>query len=96
MAGKRSSADAPYVWMKIMSATVFILMLIVWEHVEALHLQRQNKGMKKEEDQLIYENARMQSQINQWESPSHLDNIARKELGMQPLDPKHRIGVDYP
>lgn len=94
--GKRSSAHPPAYWMKMISAICFILMLIVWEHVQALQLQREVKGIQKEADQLIYQNARLQSQINQWESPSHLDHMARKELGMMPLDTKHRIGVNVP
>ena len=41
-------------------------------------------------------NGQLQSQINQWLSPSHLESMARKELGMVPLDAQHRIGVDLP
>jgi cell division protein FtsL len=96
MAIKRSSSAPLIRGSRVMGGIVLVLMLIVWEHVEALHLQRQIKGMAKEEDQLIFQNAHLQSQINQWISPSHLDSVARKSLGMIPLDSQHRIGVDLP
>jgi len=93
---RRPPARAVLFWTKLVGGMFVVLMLMVWEHVEAMHLERVLKGMQKEEDQLIFQNARMQSQINQWISPSHLDSVARKEFGMLPLDPRHRYGVQLP
>ncbi len=96
MRWNRTSTDAFYYWMKVLGVSLSILMFMVWQHVEARHLERALKGMRKEEDELIYQNAHMQSQINQWLSPSHLDSMARKDLGMAPPDAKHRVGVEFP
>src|SRR6185295_17947556 len=90
-----TSEEALY-WLKALGITLFLLMFMVWQRVEARHLERQVSAMRKEEDQLLYQNAHLQSQINQWLSPSHLESVARKELGMVPLDAQHRIGVQRP
>jgi cell division protein FtsL len=92
----RSSTENFYYGMKVMGVVLSFMMFMVWEHVEARHLERRLTAMRKEEDQLIYQNARLQSQINQWLSPSHLETLARKQLGMAPPDPGHRIGVELP
>ena len=96
MRWNRTSVKTLAYWMKVLGAVVSILMFVVWEHVEAQHLERQVGAMRKEEDQLTYQNARMQSQINQWLSPSHLERVARKDMGMVPLDPQHRVRVELP
>ena len=96
MRWKQTSLEAFSYWMKVLGGTLSILMFMVWEHVEARHLERQLTVMRKEENQLVYQNARLQSQINQWLSPSHLENMARKDLGMIPLDAQHLIGVELP
>lgn len=80
-------------WMKALTAMIVFLLLLVWEHVQASHMERQLKSMRKEADRLTYENARLQTQINQWVSPSHLDKVAKQELGMIPLDSEHVIGL---
>jgi len=96
MASKRSSRENLTQWLKILGSALVVLMFMVWQHVQARHLDKQLKGMRKEEDELIFQNARLQSQINQWISPSHLETMARKDLGMIPLDAQHRVKVDLP
>jgi cell division protein FtsL len=73
-----------------------VFLFMVWEHVEAERCERQLKGMSQEADRLTYENGRMQAQVHQWISPSHLETLARKELKMAPVDAAHVIGMDQP
>jgi cell division protein FtsL len=96
MRWQRSATESLRSWLKILGGTLVVLLFMVWQHVEARHLERSLKGMRKEEDELIYQNAHMQSQINQCISPSHLETVARKDLGMIPLDAAHRVGVELP
>jgi cell division protein FtsL len=96
MRWNRTSSDAFFYWMKVLVASLGLLMFIVWQHVQGRHLERQLNTMRKEEDQLVYQNARLQSQLNQWLSPSHLETMARKELSMAAPDAKHRVGVEFP
>lgn len=94
MRWNRSSVETLSQGLKILGITLSILMFMVWQRVEARRLQRQVEALQKEEDKLVFINARMQSQINQWIAPSHLEFMARKELQMGPLDPKRRIGME--
>ena len=96
MSAASSSSLAVRFWAKVLSAVVVILLVMVWEHVEAMRLERQIRPMRKEVDRLTYENARLQMQINQWMSPSHLEVVAKKQLSMGPIDPKHIIGIERP
>lgn len=91
--GNPRSALTPQYWMKVLVSAFAVLLLMVWEHVAVLGMTRQLKNLHKEEDQLIYENARLQTQINQWVSPSHLAKMAH-DLKMVPLDSQHVIGVE--
>jgi cell division protein FtsL len=93
MRWNKSSTDALYYWGKALGVALAVLMFIVWEHVQARHLKRQLDVMHKEEDQLVFQNAKMQSQINQWISPSYLETMARKQLQMMPVDAERRIGL---
>ena len=90
----RSSSIAVRLWAKVMAGVLVVLLAMVWEHVEALHLGRQVEPMKQETDRLTYENASLQMQLNQWMSPSHLDSVAKKDLKMVPLDNAHVIGIE--
>jgi cell division protein FtsL len=83
-------------WLNLSLAVVAGLMIMVWEHVKAQKLERELRTLKKEADRLTYENGRMQMLINQWTSPSHLDAIARKDYGMDPVDPSKVIGMTKP
>jgi cell division protein FtsL len=96
MRWQKSASAALAYWFKIIGVTLTLLMFMVWQHVEARLLERQLSGMRKEQDQLLYQNARMENQINQWIAPGHLETLARKELNMVPLDAQHRIGVQLP
>ena len=49
--------------------------------------------MRLEADRLTYENGRLQMQIHQYEAPSNLEALAKKNFSMIPLDPSHRIGI---
>jgi cell division protein FtsL len=80
-------------WGKIVAALILVLMGMVWEHVEALNLEKELKDLHREAGQLSYDNGRLQMQIHQWISPSHLESIARKDYGMIPLDSSHVIGL---
>ena len=91
---RRSSTTPFRSWIKALTGALTVLLVVVWEHVEAARLEKQLRGMRKERDQLIYEDARLQAQINQWMSPSNLDKIARTQLHMTPVDPRRVIGVE--
>ena len=79
--------------LKIFAVVLCVLMVRVWESVQAQRLDRQLKALRTETDRLTYENGRMQLLIHQYESPSNLDALAKKEFAMKPLDPQHRIGL---
>lgn len=81
-------------WAKMIASAVAVLLITVWETVQAQHYQKELTSMKREADRLTYENARMQMQIHQWESPSHLDLVAREDLKMGPIDSKHIIAIE--
>src|SRR4051812_36500147 len=51
-------------WTKALGVALSFMMFMVWQHVQARHMERQLNALRKEEDQLIYQNARLQSQIN--------------------------------
>ncbi len=97
-AKKRAQADSDTLRFagKLTTAFFVIFMVMVWEHVQALRLDGRMQGLRREADRLTYENGRMSMQIHQWTSPSHLDAVARTQYGMEPLDPKHRIGLSNP
>ena len=80
-------------WIKICSAIMVVLMLRVWENVQSQRLERQLKTLRTEADRLTYENGRLQTQIHQYEAPSHLEALAKNEYAMAPLDPSHRVGI---
>jgi len=88
--------EAVAFWMKLGVAVFAVLILTVWEHVEAIRLEHQMVAMRKEADRLTYENGHMQNLIHQWTSPSHLDTVARQDYQMQPLDSTHVIGIHKP
>lgn len=80
-------------WAKIWGAVLCVLMVRVWENVQAHRLERQLKALHIEADRLTYENGRLQVQIHQYEAPSHLESLAKTEFSMIPLDPSHRVGL---
>lgn len=90
----RSAGPEFRFWVKLGAGIFAALLFMVWEHVEALRVDKNLKVMRREVDRLTYENGRMQMQIHQWESTSHLQDIARKDYGMVPVDPAHVIGVN--
>jgi cell division protein FtsL len=96
MKPRRSDPAVLRFWVKLIGAFFVVLMLTVWEHVQAVNLEKDLRGLRRETDRLTYENGRMSMQIHQWESPSHLDIVARKELGMIPIDAQHVIGLHQP
>lgn len=79
-------------WFKICGVVLAILMGRVWEHVQAQRLGRQVLALRLDADKLTYENGRLQVQIHQFISPSHLEVLA-KERSMAPLKPAQRIGI---
>lgn len=83
-------------WIKLGAVFFAVLFFIVWEHVEARLIEKQVKLMRREADRLTYENGRLQTQIHHWESPSNLDQMAKNQYGMGPIDPKNRIGMATP
>ena len=89
----RPDADTVRRWVKICTVVMVVLMLRVWENVQVQRLERQLKVMRTEADRLTYENGRLQMQIHQYESPSNLEAMAKKNFSMIPLDPSHRVGI---
>jgi cell division protein FtsL len=79
-------------WLKIFGAILAVLMLRVWENVQAQRLEKSLTAMRLESDRLTYENGGLQMQIHQYEAPSNLEAIA-KQQSMVPLDPSHRVGM---
>lgn len=80
-------------WIKWCAAILGVLMLRVWTHVEAQRMEGELKQLRLEADRLTYENGRLQMQIHQWISPSHLDLLAKQQYGLGPIDVKHVIGL---
>ena len=83
-------------WLKLIGAFFVVFFLVVWEHVEARRLERQVIVLRREVDRLTYETALLRTQIHQRTTPSHLDAAARKDFGMEPVDPKRVIGLSTP
>ena len=80
-------------WLKVSGLVLSVLMLRVWENVHARGLERRLAAMRLEADRLTYENGRLQMQIHQYVSPSHLEEMAKTKYAMGPLDPSHRIWI---
>ena len=78
---------------KIFAVILCVLMVRVWETVQAQRLERDLKAMRLESDRLTYENGRLQLQIHQYEAPSALEALAKTKFSMIPLDPSHRVGL---
>ena len=79
-------------WAKICGVVLVVLMVRVWENVQAERLERRLAALRMESDRLAYENGRLQMQIHQYESPSNLETLA-KALSFIPLDPGRRVGI---
>ena len=79
-------------WAKIFAVVLTVLMLRVWENVQAQRLERGLAMKRAETDRLTYENGRLQMQIHQYEAPSNLEAMA-KPLSLAPLDPSRRVGM---
>lgn len=79
-------------WAKLFGVVLAVLMLRVWENVQAQRLERGLAMKRTETDRLTYENGRLQMQIHQYESPSNLEAIAKQEA-LVPLDPSRRVGM---
>jgi len=92
----RSQDSSLKFWAQIAAAFLVALLLTVWEHVQSGVISQQLKILHAQADRLTYENARMQMQVHQWVSPSHLDQIAREEYHLAPLDGAHTIGLKQP
>ena len=78
---------------KIFGAVLCVLMCRVWETVQSQRLERRLKASRLEADRLTYENGRLQVMIHQFEAPSELESLARKQFSMIPLDASRRIGI---
>jgi hypothetical protein len=79
-------------WSKIFGVILAVLMVRVWENVQAQRLERGLAMKRLEADRLTYENGRLQMQIHQYEAPSSLEAIAKAQ-SMVPLDPSRRVGI---
>ena len=79
-------------WAKICGVVLAVLMLRVWENVQAERLERSLARMRLEADRLTYENGRLQTQIQFYESPTHLEALS-KPYAFVPLDPNKRVGM---
>jgi len=91
----RNKADAE-TWrrrLKIFGVILCILMVRVWETVQSQRLERRLKNFRQEADRLTYDNGRLQMQIHQYVASSHLEEMAKKDYSMIPLDPSHRVGL---
>ena len=92
--GIRESFPKARQWVRAALGVFALAFLVVWVNTEATRMERQLIPMRKEADRLRYENARLQIQLNQWLAPSHMDVIARQEMGLQPVDPQRLIGLE--
>jgi len=90
----RSRADLQSMrkWIKICGTVLAVLMLRVWENVQAQRLERRLTLLRMEADRLTYDNGRLQMQIHQYEAASNLEVLAKEE-SFVPLDPSRRIGI---
>ena len=83
-------------WLKILGAFFVVFFLVILEHVEYQRSERRVIQLRREMDRLMYETALMRSQIHQRTTPSQLDAMARKDYGMEPIDPSRVIGIPQP
>jgi len=90
---QRADAEAWRRRLKLFGVILCILMVRVWETVQSQRFERQIKTLRQDADRLTYENGRLQMQIHQYEAPSNLEALARKNFAMIPLDSSHRIGL---
>ena len=88
-----SGRDQARFIVKIAAAVFVVLMVIVWEQVHAVSLEKDLRRLRGEVDRLTYENGRLQMQIHQWTTPSHLEMMAKQRYSMIPLDAAHVIGI---
>ena len=91
MSGRRDLASIRN-WAKVCGLILAVLMLRVWENVQAERLERGLSQKRLEADRLTYENGRLQMQIHLYENPSNLEALAKQEA-MLPLDPSKRVGL---
>jgi cell division protein FtsL len=76
---------------KLFSAVFVIVALgMVWQRVKERTLELESRRLHEEIDRLRYENGRLDVQIRQWISPTHLDAMARQTYGMAPAQPAQR------
>ena len=85
----RSAGPEFRFWAKLGAGVFIALLAMVWEHVEALRVEKDLSVMRREADRLTYENGRMQMQIHQWVSTSHLQEMARKDWLVHPASYQH-------
>lgn len=78
---------------QLIALAFIVMLLMVWEHVEAVRLKQKVGMMRREVDRLTYENGRMRMHVHQWESPSHLQAVARDTYKMASPDPKQVIAL---
>lgn len=80
------SASPPSRTPWLIAGVVATAMLLVWQRVQARHYQRESARLQQDIDALRYENGRLDTQIHQWVSPSHLDSLAKTTFKMAPPD----------
>jgi len=75
--------------MRISLVVAFILVALgmVWQRVKVRTLERESGHLHQDIDRLRYENGRLDMQIHQWISPTHLDMLARQTYNMAPPKP---------
>ena len=74
-------------WKSFFVVLVLVALGMVWERVKARTFERESGHLRQEIDRLRYENGRLDVQLHQWISPTHLDSIARQTYGMAPAKP---------
>lgn len=89
---ERDSSEIRF-WVKLAAGWFVAAMVIVWVHVKAVGLDKEVRQLRRDADRMTYENSRLQMQIHQWMTPSNLDNAAKKNYGMAPLDSSRVIGL---
>jgi cell division protein FtsL len=74
-------------WKSFAALFVIVALGMVWQRVKVRTYERECGHLRQDIDRLRYENGRLDMQIHQWISPSHLDTIARQTYAMAPVKP---------
>ena len=73
-----------------------LILLFVWEQVRATQLGYRVEAARAILEAQEHKNAYLRLELERWKSPGHLQESARKRLGMQPASPSTIVLLPAP